>query len=187
MPPKLNGRKGSSAEPQGKTGRNGHENVESTYRDCNTPVHNNDKTVICDLCEHWMHAQCQDIPDANYTFLSENDSNTKCYCNHCKVIATGVVTEVGKIAKSYQEMDRRVIKLETQIKSKTNEADLEQLRQELHTNTDTVPNTESIRKRIHDELEARGEQENAASAQGNAPKEENDIPPEETVVQLSKE
>ena len=67
----------------------------------NTPVHNKDKAVVCDLCEHWMHAQFQDIPDATYAFLSENeDSSIKWYCNHCKVIATGVVTEVGKIAKS---------------------------------------------------------------------------------------
>ena len=167
-----------------------------------------------------MHAQCQDIPDATYAFLSENeDSSIKWYCSHCKVIATGVVTEVGKIAKSYKEMDRRVKKLETQIKSKANEADLEQLWRELHTNregkvtqetltdmhqnlrdetqeavkqaiqelADTVPNTESVRKLIQNELETRGDQESAASAQGNTPKEGNGIPLEETVVELSKE
>ena len=128
MPPKLSNRKGSSSDPLGKTGRNGRESAESTCRDCNTPVHNKDKAIVCDLCEHWMHAECQDIPDATYAFLSGNeDSSIKWYCSHCKVIATGVVTEVGKIAKSYQEMDRRVKKLETQMKSKANEADLEQL------------------------------------------------------------
>ena len=167
-----------------------------------------------------MHAECQDIPDATYAFLSGNeDSSIKWYCSHCKVIATGVVTEVGKIAKSYQEMDRRVKKLETQMKSKANEADLEQLRRELHTSTedkvtqetltdmqqnlrdetqdavkqaiqelaDTVPNTESVRKLIQNELETRGDQESAASAQGNTSKEGNGIPLEETVVELSRE
>ena len=123
MPPKI--RKGSTAAKGGKE-------TENMCRDCRTPVHNNDKAIACDLCEHWMHAQCQDMPDATYAFLSDNeDSGINWYCNHCKVIATGVVSEVSKMAKNYQDMDKRVKKLETQIKSKANESDLEELRREL--------------------------------------------------------
>ena len=110
----------------------GGKETENMCRDCRTPVHNNDKAIACDLCEHWMHAQCQDMPDTTYAFLSDNeDSGINWYCNHCKVIATGVVSEVSKMAKNYQDKEKRVKKLETQIKSKANEADLEELRREL--------------------------------------------------------
>ena len=118
MPPKI--RKGSKES-------------ENMCSDCKTPVHNNDKALAYDLCEHWMHAQCQDMPDTTYAFLSDNeDSGINWCCNHCKVIATGMVSEVSKMAKNYQNMDKRVKKLETQIKSKANELDLEELRRELH-------------------------------------------------------
>ena len=140
MPPKI--RKGS-------TTAKGSKESENICSDCRTPVHNNDKAIACDLCEHWMQAQCQDMPDTTYAFLSDSeDSGINWYCNHCKVIATRVVSEVSEMAKNYQDMDKRVKKLETQIKSKANEADLEELWRELHSDMeakvtqDTLTNLE---------------------------------------------
>ena len=93
----------------------------------------------------WTLDECQDMANATNAFLSENPgSSIKWFWNHCKVIATGIVTEVGKIAKSYHKMDRRVKNLETQIKSKANEADLEQLRRQLHSNIEDKVTQETL-------------------------------------------
>ena len=70
-------RKGNTAA----NGSKGNKESENLCRDCKTPVHINDIT---------------------YTFLSDNgDSGISRYCNHCKVIATGIVSEVSKLAKNY--------------------------------------------------------------------------------------
>ena len=50
------------------------------------------------------------------------------YCSHCKPATLGVVVEVQKIAQKYVDIDKRVKKLETQVKHKAHAADLEDLR-----------------------------------------------------------
>ena len=98
-------------------------------RDCNEPVLKGEKGLICDLCSHWLHAKCQEVSDTAYEFLSANENTAiSWYCSHCKPAAMGVVSEVQKIAQKYMDLDKRVKKLETQVKHKANASDLTDLR-----------------------------------------------------------
>ena len=98
-------------------------------RDCSEPVLKGDQALICDLCSYWLHAKCQNVSDVAYQFLASNENIAiNWYCSHCKPAALGVVAEVQKIAQKYADIDKRVKKLETQVKHKANTADLEDLR-----------------------------------------------------------
>ena len=82
---------------KGSTATKGSKESENMSRDCRTPVDNNDKAIACNLCECWMHAQCQDMPDTTYAFLSDKeDIGINWYCNHCKVIVVSEVSKMGK-------------------------------------------------------------------------------------------
>ena len=52
-----------------------------------------------------------------------------CY-NYCRVIVN-VVAEVSKMAKDYQDIEKRVKKQKTQIKAKANEADLSEIKRKM--------------------------------------------------------
>ena len=114
-------------------------------RDCAVPVLDGEQGLKCDLCAHWLHAKCQKINEAAYNFLADNDNEAiKWYCSHCKPAALGVVTEVQKMAQKCQEMDKRMRKLETQIKLKANEADLEDLRNTFQQDLQDKASTEDL-------------------------------------------
>ena len=69
------------------------------------------------------------VSDVAYQFLASNENTAiNWYCSHCKPAALGVVAEVQKIAQKYADIDKRVKKLETQVKHKAITADLEDLR-----------------------------------------------------------
>ena len=124
---------------------------------------------------------------ATYTFLSENkDESIKWYCKHCKVTALGIVNEVSKMAASFKDMEKRVKKLETQVKSKANEADLAALRTELHGELEekasaeelhelqqTRPSKETIKQMIKEEIQAVGTT-TVRPAEGNTGEEDGD-------------
>ena len=118
---------------------------------------------------------------ATYDFLRDNtDLGIKWYCKHCKVTAVGIVNEVSKMAASFKDMEKKVKKLETQVKSKANEADLEALRIEMHSELEekaslealeeleqTRPTEETIRQMIKEEIQSDGTAAEVATAQGS--------------------
>ena len=79
----------------------------------------------------------------------------------------------------FKDMEKKVKKLETQVKLKTNEADLEALRIEMHSELEekaslealkeleqTRPTEETIRQMIKEEIQSNGTAAEVATAQG---------------------
>ena len=100
--------------------------------------------------------------------------------------ALGIVNEVSKMAASFKDMEKRVKKLETQVKSKANEADLAALRTELHSELEekasaeellelqqTRPSKETIKQMIKEEIQAVGST-TVRPAEGNTEEEDGD-------------
>ena len=114
-------------------------------RDCKKLVHEQQKGIECGMCAYWMNTKCQDVKDSLYKALKDNsDAGIQWYCSHSRVIANGVVAEVSKVAQNYQEMEKRVRKLETQIRAKANEADLSELKRELKADMSDLVTTEDL-------------------------------------------
>ena len=97
------------------------------------------------------------------------------------------MNEVSKMAASFKDMEKKVKKLETQVKSKANEADLEALRVEMHSELEekaslealeeleqTRPTEETIRRMIKEEIQSNGTAAEVATAQGSTEEEEGD-------------
>ena len=180
-------RQGNRRGSASSRGKNDEGENSSQCPDCKKAVTNNDQALECDLCCRWLHAKCQEVPTATYTFLSENkDESIKWYCKHCKVTALGIVNEVSKMAASFKDMEKRVKKLETQVKSKANEADLAALRTELHGELEekasaeelhelqqTRPSKETIKQMIKEEIQAVGTT-TVRPAEGNTEEEDGD-------------
>ena len=128
-------------------------------RDCKKLVHEQEKGIECGMCAYWMHTKCQDVKDSLYKALKDNsDAGIQWYCSHCRVIANGVVAEVSRMAQNYQEMEKRVRKLETQIRAKANEADLSELRRELKADMSDLVTTEDL-ENLQQEVNATAKKE----------------------------
>ena len=105
---------------------------EGMCRDCTKTVLKEEKGIEYGMCAYWMHTKCQDVKDSLYKALKDNaDAGIQWHCSHLWVIANRVVAKVSKVAPNYQEMERRVKELDTQIKAKANEADLSELKRGL--------------------------------------------------------
>ena len=88
------------------------------------------------------------------------------------------------MAASFKDMEKMVKKLETQVKSKANEADLEALHVEMHSELEekaslealeeleqTRPTEETIRRMIKEEIQSNGTATEVATAQGSTEEE----------------
>lgn len=105
--------------------------------DCDKPVLEEDQGVQCDLCNHWLHAPCQNVPEEVYKVLgSKKGKALKWYCSKCEGTATGVITEVQRISLKYQDMDKRMKRFESQLVTKASEADLKDIKEDLQTQID---------------------------------------------------
>lgn len=91
---------------------------------CKKTVRDNQKSMLCGLCDRWFHASCQGISDDVYDVI-RRDSNTKMpqihwYCNSsCNILATSVIgniaklqNDVNKLADEVTSVDDRVSKIE---------------------------------------------------------------------------
>ncbi len=44
---------------------------------CTKLVRNDDKALLCDICETWYHVKCERIPDEVYKFMSEEEAGSQ--------------------------------------------------------------------------------------------------------------
>lgn len=61
----------------------------------------------------WHHAKCENIADEVYKFLSENEVSTiHWYCSKCNAVACKLVTQITKIFKRQDELEKRMDSME---------------------------------------------------------------------------
>ena len=60
---------------------------------CHDKVLDNDKAVLCQSCEGWIHQNCANISAQEYRMMKRSSSNLMWFCNDChlKVSASGSV------------------------------------------------------------------------------------------------
>ena len=78
---------------------------------CSEKVEDGQKGILCDLCEKWFHAKCEDIEDREYEILTKQDKgNIHWYCTHCNEKSV----DIFKLINALQE---RVKKTETELEN----------------------------------------------------------------------
>ena len=50
---------------------------------CGKPVKSNQKSIVCDQCNKWVHLKCTDLSTEQFDFLRENVESVL-YCLQCK-------------------------------------------------------------------------------------------------------
>ena len=50
---------------------------------CDKNVRGNAKAVCCDICDHWVHINCNFITSKEYKKLIESETDETFYCNKC--------------------------------------------------------------------------------------------------------
>lgn len=81
--------------------------------DCNKDVVQEDKALICRVCEKWYHIKCQRISVAEYEFLQKSDDSIQWFCKSCKGASQ-------KMFKMLTLVHKRQDQIETEVKTLNN-------------------------------------------------------------------
>lgn len=66
--------------------------------DCQKEVKEGSKALCCEICDKWYHIECQNMPDAIYAFMTENEEGEQLLWN-CKYCKRGCVQLHSRIRK----------------------------------------------------------------------------------------
>ena len=92
---------------------------------CKEHVKKNSEAIQCSLCDHWVHKICEKMSDETFKVLSKASQDAGGMYWAC----TACTAYSAKFNKSIQELDRRVSRIEEQMKEK--EAEIEEVRKEV--------------------------------------------------------
>lgn len=80
---------------------------------CETEVGDDDKGLVCNLCDMWHHAKCEKMSDEVYKFLSDNEvSSVHWYCNKCNTVFSKMVKQITTISRRQDIMEKRMDAME---------------------------------------------------------------------------
>jgi len=104
------------------------ENENSHCVDCGKAVLKSQAGLICDICGFWHHAECEEVSDEVYEFLSDHsdDASLAWYCKKCVVVSKKLVGTTVAICNQQQQMDVKVEQFKSDVCGK-----VEQLSREL--------------------------------------------------------
>ena len=103
--------------------------TKKTCGDCNLSVARKDRSLKCDGCERWMHAECESISDKIYKIYNENQDVTW-HCRNCKEsikVATSTMKDLELENKKLREI---LEEIKNTLKKEIKEEILNELRNE---------------------------------------------------------
>ena len=92
---------------------------------CDKHVKKNDKAVLCNLCELWIHKTCEDMDDGTFDVLVRQvaqNGGTYWACKSCRKYA-------AKFDKSVKELDRKIESVIARVSS--HDEEIESLKSEV--------------------------------------------------------
>ena len=55
-----------------------------TCLNCSQRVNSGEKGILCDICQRWYHAKCQELGQDDYRrFMAMNTKQVQWYCKSC--------------------------------------------------------------------------------------------------------
>jgi hypothetical protein len=89
------------------------DNDKSVCHDCNLEVKNNDKAIECDICKGWYHKECQEVSDALYQVLiNEEQQQISWYCTSCQRGAKTITIQLLIMHERQDQFDNKLSVLE---------------------------------------------------------------------------
>ena len=80
--------------------------------ECNKNVTKKEKGMMCDICDHWYHANCQQVSNAMYQVITEEgEDQVSWYCTHCRRRAKKIMSHIALISQRQDTVEKSVTKL----------------------------------------------------------------------------
>lgn len=82
-------------------------------------IKDDNKALLCNLCDMWHHINCEKVKDDIYKFLVDNEE--KClnwYCRKCNGIVRRILTTVTDVVKKQDELHSKFVALEQDMSEK---------------------------------------------------------------------
>jgi len=85
--------------------------------DCGKAVLKTQAGLACDACSFWHHAECEDVSEEVYEFLSDHsdDASLAWYCKKCVAVGKKLVGTTIAICDQQQQMDVKVEQLKSDV------------------------------------------------------------------------
>ena len=92
-------------------------NENSHCMDCGKAVLKSQAGLTCDICGFWHHAECEEVSNEVYEFLSDHsdDASLAWYCKKCAVVSKKLVGTTVAICDQQQQMDVKVEQLKVDV------------------------------------------------------------------------
>lgn len=94
------------------------ENTDDKCGRCSKVVRDKDMALICDICETWHHAKCEQIPDDIYKFVAGEEAGSQFtwHCVFCKKGCGKLKTHVEKLEKLQVDLIEKQDILQEEVK-----------------------------------------------------------------------
>lgn len=82
----------------------------STCTNCKLKVCDDEKGMQCDVCEYWYHAQCMEIPDEVYNFMTSDKASADLFdwtCYYCKRGYANIKKRLKTVEDDHKTMKSR--------------------------------------------------------------------------------
>ena len=93
---------------------------------CDIVVTEDDDAIACEICEHWYHIKCEELPKGVYDFMATEAGSRKLswYCKHCSRGSVKLFSRLLKLERAHDETREAQIKLVSEIKEVKNDMDI---------------------------------------------------------------
>lgn len=81
---------------------------------CPKVVSDTDFALLCEICEEWHHAGCEDITDTEYKFL-QNHASLHWYCKKCNKNIAAVIRMVSSLKQKQENLEVELGKVKSDL------------------------------------------------------------------------
>jgi hypothetical protein len=93
------------------------ENASGKGGTCLKSVSDQENRVMCELCDKWFHAKCQNTPDSMYKALNQFSKELHWFCSGCKAGAEKLLTVVAKLQFKVDKLEEELARINLELQA----------------------------------------------------------------------
>ncbi len=88
---------------------------------CDSSLKPKEKAIQCSACSTKFHLSCQDVSEAKYDFLKDEDNGVLWFCYICRITTRGIINKLANIEMRLQTVEAERKKGQDEIKVLNNQ------------------------------------------------------------------
>ena len=95
--------------------------------ECKQTILEEEKSIVCQMCERREHAKCAKIDDVMFRKLEEKSiPGLNYFCEGCDIVASGILKNLTALTHRVEKVERKVEDLQKKMPQKVDQKNLKQ-------------------------------------------------------------